>query len=162
MTLQIERSQALELYKSGDKTVKAVLEELFTKKVFMPVTERIRSFEDACEEQGLDPVEALPYKGRPVNPDQEAVEAYAKLIIIARSLQDGWVADYADEDQRKWYVWFEYKPAKKGFVVADANYSYTNADTDVGSRLCFADEKTARYFGEQFLDLHNTVLLINK
>lgn len=52
----------------------------------MPVMERIKSFEDACEDQGIKPEDVLPYQGK-ITMEQEAINAYIKLRVIAKSLR---------------------------------------------------------------------------
>jgi hypothetical protein len=67
--------------------------------------------------------------------EQEAINAYIKLRVIAKSLQEDWTADWSNSNQKKWRVWFEYK-AGVGFVVNDTNYDNTNTNTNCSSHLC--------------------------
>ncbi len=156
MTLKIEKGLAVKEYNNGGTEEKALLEKLFGKKAFMPVMERIKSFEDACEDQGIKPEDVLPYQGK-ITMEQEAINAYIKLRVIAKSLQEDWTADWSNSNQKKWRVWFEYK-AVVGFVVIGTDCVYTYAGTYSGSRLCLPTSELARYFGEQFIELHRIVL----
>ena len=48
-TLQISEQKARELYKTGSKDLKTILEESFTKEFFSnDITDRIKTYEDAC------------------------------------------------------------------------------------------------------------------
>lgn len=156
MELTVTKANALLAYKKGGKEERALLENLYGKEHFSQnVMERVKTYEDACAELGLDPKEELPYQN-PKDKRQKVVNAKAKLDIIAEALQEGFTPDFMDTNQKKWYPWFIGKGSGFGFSAADYDYDGTNSF--VGSRLCFANEKTAEYFGTQFLDLHNISL----
>lgn len=150
-TLQISKANALSAYRKADKKVKELLEELFGKQVLSTeVTERIKSFEDACLELGIDSTDA--------NFSTGTVDeiAYKKLKVIAAALNEGTVLSFADSNQRKWYPWFEYSGS--GFRFGDTYFGITRTHTAGGSRLCFHTEKLAAYAGKQFIDLYNDLL----
>ena len=150
-TLQISKANALSAYRKADKKVKELLEELFGKQVLSTeVTERIKSFEDACLELGIDSTDA--------NFSTGTVDeiAFKKLKVIAAALNEGTVLSFADSNQRKWYPWFEYSGS--GFRFRGTDFDITLACTTGGSRLCFHTEKLAIYAGKQFIDLYNDLL----
>jgi len=117
------------------------------------ITEKITSFESACEFLGLEPVlpqvELLPEK------DRKSILAYYKLTIIIRALNEGWEPDWSDWNQYKYYNWF-YVDSSAAFRF-DYTF-YTNASTDVSSRLCFKTRDIAAYAGTQFIDIYNDYL----
>lgn len=156
MTARIDKAKATQEYRNGDPKTKTALENIFGAKFFHPLTDRIRSFSDACAVLGLEPSEVVPHVN-PTTSEKRAVNAYAKLLIIAKALQEDWEADYTDRNQAKWWCWFEFK-AGVGFVVGDTVYGHSYSGTDVGSRLCMPTAELARYFGEQFIDLHREML----
>lgn len=90
---------------------------------------------------------------------QKAMAAIHKLITIAEAWNkaDGFVPDYDDTSQLKWFPWF--KKTSAGFVDANANNTASNTYADLGSRLCFKSSERARQFGEQFIELWNDFLL---
>lgn len=157
MELKVQRANAIRAHRNGGKEVKTTLENIFGAEIFnQDPTERIKTFEDALAELNLKREDVLPYLD-PKTPRQVRANAREMLDVIAEALRNGIELDFNDSSQKKWRVWFE-KRSGVGFVVADANAYWSNARTDVGSRLSLQDEKTALYFGNQFLDLHNIVL----
>lgn len=155
-TLQIEKSNALNAYQNGDTKEKGLLERLFGKNTFLSPIERIKTFEDACVELGITTEIPFEFDDEQNSFFDEVVTRY-KLSVIAKALQEGWKPDWKNSNEAKWYVWFKYK-AVVGFVVYDAYYGRTDSHSTVGSRLCFPTSELAKYFGEQFIELHRIVL----
>jgi len=112
----------------------------------------IKTFEDACTKLSIVVPEFI--TSEDANGDGKAVVAFQKLIIIARALNDGWVPDWSDYSQWKYWPWFNHNDtsAVGGFSYCDcehdSSYSY------VGSRLCYSSSEIAKYAGTQFLDLY--------
>lgn len=154
-TLSIDKSRVLKVYNDSDNSTRHFLETLFGKREFLPIQVRVTSYETACEELGISA--DLPFEfDDDFNPFYQEVVARYKLSVIAKALQEGWQPDWS-KAENKWYVWFEYK-AGEGFVVADAGCARGNTRSGVGSRLCFPTSDMARYFGEQFIELHRIAL----
>lgn len=96
----------------------------------------------------------------------DALIALNKLFTIADAWnkKDGFVPDFSDSEQDKWYPRFRYDDAAAGFVCADAHYTSThytptNVAAYINSRLCFNTSERAEQFGRQFADLYNKVFL---
>lgn len=97
-----------------------------------------------------------------VNPKHiEALIAFNKLFTIAEAWnkEDGFVPDFSDLKQDKWYPWFKYDNDATGFVYAGTAYTPTTAYAPFGSRLCFKSSERAVQFGKQFADLYNSAFL---
>ena len=97
-----------------------------------------------------------------INPKHiEALIALKKLFTIAQAWnkEDGFVPDFSDWEQDKWFPWFMYDKDAAGFVFADTLNAPTNAPANFGSRLCFKSSTRAAQFGKQFADLYNKVFL---
>ena len=90
--------------------------------------------------------------------------ALDQLFTIAEAWNkaDGFVPDFSDWSQNKWYPWFKYDKDAAGFVCATANYTPAYASAYLGCRLCFKTMARAEQFGKQFIELYNKVFLINK
>ena len=90
----------------------------------------------------------------------EALIALNKLFTIAQAWnkEDGFVPDFSDLGQDKWFPWFVYDDAAR-FVCAYAYHSPENTYAYLGSRLCFKTKTRAEQFGKQFDDLYNKVFL---
>ena len=96
----------------------------------------------------------------------KALIALNKLFTIAQAWnkEDGFVSDFSDWEQDKWFPRFKYDEDAAGFVCANAHYmsthyTLTNVAAFIGSRLCFKTKTRAEQFGKQFVELYNKVFL---
>ena len=89
----------------------------------------------------------------------EALDALNKLFTIAQAwnIMDGFVPDFSDWEQDKWFPWFQYDEDNAKFVYDSTNYA--DAYECFGSRLCFKSSERAAQFGKRFTDLYNKVFL---
>ena len=97
-----------------------------------------------------------------INPKYiEALMALNKLFTIAEAWNkaDGFVPDFSDWNQYKWYPWFKYDKDAAGFVCAPTHHTPALALANIGSRLCFKTRDRATQFGKQFADLYNKFFL---
>jgi len=152
MSLTIEKQEAKRIYPESPEwfqkqLVQAFGEECFKEKGF----ETIKTFEDACAVVGIDPGLFL---NRNDTPDELA---YKKLKVIVRAINDGWVPDWSNRDQYKYYPWFEVLSSGFGFSYSGSNF--TNAHSTVGSRLCFESKEKSDYAAKQFIDTYILFLL---
>lgn len=100
-----------------------------------------------------------------INPKHiEALIALNKLFTIAQAWnkEDGFVPDFADRSQCKYFPWFKWSDDTAGFVFAATYAAASIADANIGSRLCFKSSARAAQFGKQFADLYNKVFLFKK
>lgn len=91
----------------------------------------------------------------------EALVALNRLFTIAEAWNkaDGFVPDFSDWHQEKYFPLFKYDKDAAEFVCAYTNHTPAYASTYIGSRLCFKSSARAAQFGEQFSDLYNKVFL---
>lgn len=138
------------------------------------VRKRIKTFEDACREIGID---AEAWNRDKISLGLEPdVLAFLKLRIIVKALNEGWEPQFT-EDECRYYPWFilytreEYnkldEEEKSRVVYRSSNYanalggvSYADASSDsslmnafLGVRLAFKTSELAAYCGRQFLDI---------
>lgn len=147
-----------------------VLEEVECKEV----NEVITDFESARKALGLESNVDFELLGRfdkfdsivqlisDINPMHiEALIALNELFTIAQAWnkEDGFVPDFSDWNQDKWFPWFKYDKDAAGFVYAYTKGTPTVANANIGSRLCFKTPERAEQFGKQFVDLYNKVFL---
>ena len=100
-----------------------------------------------------------------LNPSHiEALIALNELFTIAQAWnkEDGFVPDFSNRNQWKYFPWFTYNNDAAGFVYAYTYYTATGEFADFGSRLCFKSESRAEQFGKQFAHLYNKVFLLNQ
>lgn len=158
--------------------IKCVKDDKDNRRVGLPVDYRIEEVEeDDAYERIPDFVSAISYlqakgllhKGiRPcdfagsLNQNHfEALDALNKLFTIAQAwnLMDGFVPDFSDWGQGKWFPWFKYDKDAAGFVFAYTARTPSSAGANFGSRLCFKSSERAAQFGKKFTDLYNKVFL---
>ena len=99
-----------------------------------------------------------------INPKHiEALIALNKLFTIAQAWnkEDGFVPDFSDWEQDKWFPWFAYDKDAAEFVCANVKCTPSVSTARLGSRLCFKSPERAAQFGKQFVDLYNKVFLID-
>lgn len=144
-----------------------------------PVTERIKTFEDAVKATGMK----FPLDDNQLSCFPKDVVAYMKLRIIAAAL-NGLTEDTLDEfpkfttDEYRWYTWFylytqeeidsmdEEKKKKLwmfggslnlgsncGIASALSSDSWSYSYSNVSARLAVKSEELANYFGKQFIDI---------
>ena len=91
----------------------------------------------------------------------EALIALNKLFTLAEAWnkEDGFVPDFSDWEQDKFFPWFMYNKDAAGFVYAYTSSTPSFANASFGSRLCFKSSARAAQFGKQFTDLYNKVFL---
>ena len=94
----------------------------------------------------------------------EALVALNRLFTIAEAWNkaDGFVPDFSNWNQAKWYPWFGYNKDAAEFACTGSLNAPSTAHASSGSRLCFKTEERAAQFGKQFENLYNKVFLINK
>lgn len=125
------------------------------------ITKHVKSYADACSVLGIEPMNEevlveLGFTGEEI--------ARRKVGTIAEALNEGWVPNWNDTEEFKYYPYFYIEPNNSG-AIAGISYAYTNytlANTNAvfGSQLCFKTSALARYAGETFTELY-TQLLIN-
>ena len=116
--IQINIDALIKAYKESSNDCKNTLESLFGEEIFKSkdITERIKTFEDACNELGIEHPFVRSYNlwknyGGYNQPD---ADAYFKLRIICAALNEGWEPQFT-EDEWRYYPWF---------------YLYTQAELD--------------------------------
>ena len=192
--MDIKKENVLAAYetarKAGADSTMKVLEQLFGEETFKPkdITERIKTFEDACRELGNGHPFVCAYRAWEnggLN-GQEDIDAYLKLRIICAALNEGWEPQFT-EDERRYYPWFwlytqaeidsmdeeerqdrrmmstgDYQTDYAGFAFANSIYAPSTTAADFGSRLCLKSDTLAVYCGKQFIDLWADFYLIRK
>lgn len=122
------------------------------------ITNRVISFVTACKEIKKDPKKVIP-KGVPKH-----IEALMMMEIFVEALNEGWFADY-DNNEEKWYIWWrrnKTRPAGFGFVRVGTVDDY--AGTGVGPRLSFRTKELAEHAGRnpEYVKLLNIYYSKNK
>ena len=157
-----------------------------------PVTERIKSFEDALDElevraaNGDNTAKMLYDDWHNVTTDSDDLIAFLKLRIVCAALNEGWEPKHT-EDEVRYYPWHwlytqdelndmreeekinrcmlptgEYQTEFAGFGSAISYHAPSDTLAYFGSRLCLRSEQLAVYCGKQFIKLWADFKLIHK
>jgi hypothetical protein len=139
------------------------------------VTERIKTFADACRELGSDHPLVKAYDGYVSHIHQHDMNdydlvAYLQLRIITAALNEGWEPQFT-KGERRWYFLYDIITKEKydklsaedksrvvgrgghdacafyGIVYAYADNASSGTNSFNGSRLAFKSEKLAAYAG---------------
>lgn len=166
-----------------DGFLKLVDAEEEQKKDERSITERVKTFEDACKELGEDHKLVQQFKAiqEAIAEDKEAT-AYFKLSIITAALNEGWEADFTNDDEYRYYpylcIWTKeeledndeawkdehnlqlwrgggssFNGANCGLAVASSSNAWSLAAAFVSARLAHKTEELAIYSGKQFTEL---------
>lgn len=181
--LKISAENALAAYNNTDANGRELLEHLFGKEIFtQDIKDKVKTFEDAVAILGDE--HPLVAQFRVIESSFKEADnnlhlfAYARLVIIAEALNEGWKPKF-DSDECRYYPWFyiytkaEYEEldedekkdcrvvgrsnvnafAYGGVVYAYAYYASSHSHTHSGSRLAFKTRELAEYCGKQFIDI---------
>lgn len=157
-TLTISKENALAAYEKATPKRKKLLSDLLGKKVFQKnVLDRIKTYEDACEDQGITPLDQTDFLFLPAV-DQKHAFASHKINTIIRSLNEGWMPDFGNTSEYKYYVWYKWAGSGSGFAYD--GYGYGHGRSFVGARLHFKTRELAQYFAKQFIKEVNEYFII--
>ena len=146
-----------------------------------PVTERVKTFDDACKELGID-AEAIQQQWQDAGITMLDEVAYQKLRIITAALNEGWEPDFTNDDEYRYYpylclwtkeeledkdeawkddhnlqLWIgggnSYDGASCGLASAYSYDAWSNAYASISARLAHKTEELAIYSGKQFTEL---------
>lgn len=194
MEINIENAKAA--FNTADESVKQVLlallpelkEETAQKADNRPITERVKTFEDACRVLGDNHQFVSEWSVvseiTNISPD---LRAFFKLRIICAALNEGWEPRFT-EDEWRYYPWLllwteeelsekseEWKNDRHlistgdyqtedyaGLAYAYSHYAPSNAFANIGSRLCLKSDTLATYCGKQFISLWADFFLIRR
>ena len=153
-TLQIDETQAKELYNKAIPELKQMLEEIFGDD-FFNVIEKVKTFAEALEVTGRPEVP----KFFDVPEDlRKFFEATYKVVVINEALNDGIRFKLYDLNVNRYYPWFATNGSSSGFAFRGSHYDDAIAFTGGGSRFCLKDEETAKYAGTQFKNEYREML----
>lgn len=172
---------------NGKSMLRALYPDVFTQPEEAdnrPVTERVKTFEDACAALGEDHCFVQAYRAVEGMTGLGAdLYAYLKLRIVVAALNEDWTLDWGNKNELKWYPWFyilteeEYNDldeddkcrvvgrasvnanAYGGLVVSSAVNVSSYSHTSVGARLAFKSKELAVYAGQQFGELWASFLI---
>lgn len=196
--IEVKRDDLRELYQVltnypaiSKEQVQNEMHKVFGEDTFKPkdITERVKTFEDACRELGEEHPFVSAYTAwikHEEFDDQEDILAYMKLRIICAALNEGWEPQFT-EDEWRYYPWNilwteeelseksdewktdrhlistgEYQTDYAGLAAANSYGAPSSPSATFGSRLCLKSDTLAVYCGKQFINIWADFYLIRK
>lgn len=154
ITLQITPGDARRIYKIATPELRTILEGSASAGFFSEkLTDRIKSYEDACAELGIEPINEAEMLSNGFRQDEIDRR---KLETITYVFNDNEYVDWNNSDQRKYYPWFKFEGS--GFAFFGTYCAYSFAHAGCAFRLCFKRDADARYAGQQFLELYKSII----
>ena len=155
--LIIDQATAKRLYPNAGQEVRAIFEATFGKGTFsQKITDRVKTFQDACEIVGIDSNVVNAFEGY----DERS---YFKLKTIIRALNEGWMPDWNNDDEYKYYPRFDTQKDENnnpsGFRLCGC-YGVVSR-TVASARLVYRTQEIALYAGKQFLELYRGFMLLD-
>lgn len=145
-----------------------------------PVTERVKTFDDACKELGID-AEAIQQQWQDAGITMLDEVAYQKLRIITAALNEGWEPEFKEDEYRYYPYCILYTKAEIeqkddewkdeynlqlwigggsssdgaycGLAFAASSRAWSSASASISARLAHKTEELAIYSGKQFTEL---------
>jgi hypothetical protein len=172
--LQINQETAKRLYPTASAEFKALLEENFTKQELSgDIMDFLgkdpeKAYKNACEYIDIKPGLIILEKADGTTEYLTEAEMLQrgfrqddidrrKLELLTYLLNDCEYLDWNNSDQAKYYPWFKFL-APSGFAFRATSYYCSAARAGDASRLCFKDEKRARFAGENYLALYRSII----
>lgn len=158
-TLKEAQEKVIEMTEEDEDTT--VFDFYTDEQEYEEITDRVKSYADACKVLGIEPMNEQNMKAQGFRPDEVARR---KLETITEALNEGWKPDWNNTDQCKYYPYFFIRENAKAEGTAGLAYAYTHyaashTTASIGSRLCFHDSDTARYAGNTFTELYEQILI---
>ena len=97
-------------------------------------------FDQQCE--GLDPDE----------------KAYRIIKLLAKTLNEGWIPNWDNSNENKYFPWFYMDGGSSGFRFGGRVIWLSHSS--VGSRLCFKSSAMANHAGRNFTEVYKRLMVI--
>ena len=120
----------------------------------------INTFEDACKKEDVNPnelpdVSTIPEKYR--KEFGNALISNYRLFVIFKAINNGWIPDFTNRNQLKYYPWFIVSAS--GFAFQHSDFGYAGTNSGLGARLCTDTSEKALYIAKQFEQDWKNILL---
>lgn len=168
------------IYKDADEELKAKLEAVYSKDDLrsIDITERIKTFEDACEELGKDDPLVKDYERFVISGiEDKHMDAYFQLCIITKALNEGWEwtfdelghypvlynvpNGYVCDDKETLWLFGRSSTlgSNNGLACSSSNAVWSASNAYLSARLANKTEELALYSFKQFPQLWGWYLL---
>ncbi len=154
LLLSITKERALQEYQRQDSSGKALMESLFGKEIFIPkpITERVKTFEDALAVLGTDNKSVAKYYALSAGGHCPAdILAILKLKVITEALNEGWVPVF-DGTQTRYIPQYSVIDNDNNIVLTNVVCEWTF--NSIHPQYAYLKSRElAEYSGKQFIDI---------
>lgn len=147
MKLKLDLENAKEAYKNGSADIKKFFENSYPEHFKGDVKEKVTSYEAACKLLGVTPKTLSQFEQLFDKEDARRQFSRHKIVTGIRAINDGWVADFENENQCKYYNWQYNKNNGFSFGVC---HDYDRCFA--GSDLYIESEEKAKIIQKVFKD----------
>ena len=156
-TLEIQQQDAIKAYENAEsQQVKDALIDLLGEEAFtINAKERFKTIKDVLQYHGQTEKQF----NQNCNSLSKDEKAYRLLKMIASALNEGWIPDWSNYSEFKYFPWFDMDTSSaSGFAYYGCDDWCSNSN--VGSRLCFKSRDLAKYAGQQFEEIYRDFMTI--
>lgn len=148
--LQIDETQAKSLYSTA-KEFKQILEDTFGKEYFQDkITDRIKTINDVYNYLNIKREDVIPFKELNLTKQQKSINALFDIQNISLVLNENVILDWNNNNQLKYYPYFEKKAS--GWVVDSCRSCYYYAV--VGFGCYYKSSELALYAANTFKNIY--------
>lgn len=154
--LEITKEEALKLYPEASEAIKSIFEASFGVDVFKPtkIIDRIQSFQDVLKILDIyDLIHPFPSS---TSKEGKSINALMRLFKVVEAYNEGWVPDWNNSSQYKYYPYF-YKGSAGG-LVSGCHYWRSR---HFPSGLAFKSSELALDAIEKFKDLYKDYFMVS-
>jgi hypothetical protein len=132
----------------------STFEHVKFKPILRPITERVKTVEDAinilgsCEETSTHAIL------KEHTCDVKAI-ARQEWIIIVKALNEGWTPNWDNNNEQKWYAWWDLRNKKRNLD----NVRYYYCSSDVPPSEVFKSKELCNYAISQFSNVLDSIWL---
>lgn len=151
--ISVEEEMLQKAYNQANAEQKSLLEKYFKIDTSEKLMDRVKNFDDILNIAGKTLEEVIPYKN-PKTKTQKSINAYAKLQLVQDVLNKGFVFDFKNANQYKYFPYFKYE-AQGGWVFCSYSYYYCNS---IAGAAYFKTSELATFAGETFINEYKEFL----
>ncbi len=151
--LTITKEKALQIYDNSNASKQVLLEELFCKASFeLSPMERIKTIDDILQSHGITREQ---FENTTVGLTEDE-KAYRLIKMLVETLNQGWIPNWDDSSEYKYFPLFE--TSSSGFRFGGCDYWFSTST--VSLCLAFKSRELAEYAGKQFTELYKQFMII--
>lgn len=111
------------------------------------------TWEEVCQKAGIDPNQLPDVSWMPQDLQPYMIAAY-KLAIIHDVLNEGWVPDWSNSNEYKYYAWWNMNDSNAPLGFSYYGYVCAFTYTSLGARQFLKSSELVEHAAEHFIDVY--------